>query len=98
MDTSAQVRWGIEPSRAASSASSDPDVWRDRGACRGLDPGVFYPETDEDALAAKAVCGVCDVRSSCLEHALNRREKQGVWGGATERERRRIIRQRRRSA
>jgi WhiB family redox-sensing transcriptional regulator len=73
-------------------------VWRELGACRGLDPGIFYPETDEEADQAKSVCGECDVRVACLEHALSCREKQGVWGGATERERRRIIRQRRRSA
>ena len=72
--------------------------WRQLGACRGLDPGIFYPETDEEAESAKAVCGGCGVRAACLEHALQRREKQGVWGGCTERERRRIIRQRRRSA
>ena len=44
--------------------------WRQLGACRGLDPGIFYPETDEEADSAKAVCGTCGVRSACLEHAL----------------------------
>ncbi len=73
-------------------------VWLDRGACKGLDPEIFYPETDEEADAAKSVCGRCGVQKACLEHALLAREKVGVWGGATERERRRIIRQRRRSA
>jgi WhiB family redox-sensing transcriptional regulator len=73
-------------------------TWRDRGACRGLEPHIFYPETDEEAVDAKAVCAQCSVRTACLEHALSVREKEGVWGGATERERRRIIRQRRRSA
>ncbi len=72
--------------------------WRDRGACRGLDPEVFYPETDEQAGEAKTVCSECTVQAKCLEHALTHREKEGVWGGATERERRRIIRQRRRTA
>ncbi len=72
--------------------------WRDLGACRGLDPQIFYPETDDQADDAKSVCGDCGVRSTCLEHALRYREKEGVWGGCTERERRRIIRQRRRSA
>jgi WhiB family transcriptional regulator, redox-sensing transcriptional regulator len=90
--------------RGAGSRSNDIQrdaevmAWRGLGACRGLDPGVFYPETDEEAEVAKAVCGECDVRLTCLEHALAHREKQGVWGGATERERRRIIRQRRRTA
>ncbi len=73
-------------------------VWRELGACRGLEPSIFYPEDDDDAMDAKAVCGECAVRVACLEFALRAREKQGVWGGATERERRRIIRQRRRSA
>ena len=73
-------------------------VWRDLGACRGLEPGIFYPEDDADAGDAKAVCEGCNVRVACLEYALQIREKQGVWGGATERERRRIIRQRRRTA
>ena len=72
--------------------------WRDRGACRGLDPEVFYPASDEEAEEAKIVCAECSVQVACLEHALTYREKEGVWGGATERERRRIIRQRRRSA
>jgi WhiB family redox-sensing transcriptional regulator len=73
-------------------------MWRELGACRGLDPTIFYPDEDEDSSDAKSVCSECRVRVTCLEFALSHREKQGVWGGATERERRRIIRQRRRSA
>lgn len=73
--------------------------WWDLGACRGLDSQIFYPDDDDDAAeAAKSVCATCHVRSACLDHALAAREKAGVWGGATERDRRRIIRQRRRSA
>jgi WhiB family transcriptional regulator, redox-sensing transcriptional regulator len=73
-------------------------TWRQHAACRGLDPDIFYPATDEEADVAKAVCAVCAIRQACLEHALGSRERDGVWGGATEKERRRIIRQRRRSA
>ncbi len=74
--------------------------WRAAAACTGLDPVIFYPASDDDAEAApaKAVCGECIVREPCLEFALAVREKDGVWGGATERERRRLIRQRRRTA
>jgi len=72
--------------------------WRQRAACRGVDPDVFYPVSDEDAEEAKAICRGCPVRESCLEYALANRERDGVWGGATERERRRLIRQRRKSA
>jgi WhiB family redox-sensing transcriptional regulator len=72
--------------------------WRQHAACRGLDPEIFYPPTDEEAGPAKTVCSQCAVATTCLEHALGSRERDGVWGGATEEERRRIIRQRRRSA
>lgn len=72
--------------------------WRHSAACHGIDPDVFYPADDDPADDAKAICNVCPVRTPCLEWALATREKEGVWGGATERERRRIIRQRRKSA
>ena len=72
-------------------------------ACAGVDPALFFPDDDgnwtDGAMAqAKAVCSGCTVREACLEYALAAREKHGVWGGHTERERRRILRQRRRSA
>jgi len=75
-------------------------TWRKRAACRGIDVEIFYPPTEEevDAAAAKAVCDGCSVRQACLEYALAHREREGIWGGATERERRRILRQRRKSA
>jgi WhiB family transcriptional regulator, redox-sensing transcriptional regulator len=75
-------------------------TWRKRAACRGIDVEIFYPATDEDdeAEPAKVVCAECPVRQACLEHALAHREREGIWGGTTERERRRILRQRRKSA
>lgn len=72
--------------------------WRQRGACRGLDPDVFYPVSDDDAGEAKSICATCSVREPCLEYALANREADGVWGGATEKERRRMLRQRRKTA
>lgn len=72
--------------------------WRQKGSCRGLDPAVFYPASDDDAEPAKAVCAGCPVRQLCLEYALANRERDGIWGGATERERRRMLRQRRKTA
>ena len=75
----------------------DPDPkWWDLGACRGLDSSMFYPDDESEAESAKAVCATCSVQVNCLEHALAIRERVGVWGGATERGRRRMIRQRRR--
>lgn len=75
-----------------------PQTWRDKAACRGVDPDVFYPVSEDDVDEAKAICMDCGVREMCLEHALTSRERDGVWGGCTERERRRIIRQRRKTA
>lgn len=73
-------------------------TWQRHAACQGLAADIFYPATDEESAAAKAICAACPVREPCLEHALSVREKDGVWGGANEKERRRIIRQRRRAA
>lgn len=72
--------------------------WRQAAACRGVDPEIFYPASEEEADEAKAICGQCPVRQACLEYALVSRERDGVWGAATEKERRRILRQRRKSA
>jgi WhiB family redox-sensing transcriptional regulator len=72
--------------------------WRDRGRCKGADVSVFYPDDDEDpALDAKSICAPCLVREACLEHAIARRERDGVWGGCTAKERRRLIRLRRKA-
>lgn len=79
------------------AARDDTKSWQDLGACKGASADTFYPDNDDDAIQAKQICAGCDVRIECLEHALSSREKLGVWGGATERERRRIIRMRRRS-
>jgi WhiB family redox-sensing transcriptional regulator len=74
-------------------------IWRERGRCKGVEPSVFYPDDDEDTCEeAKAICAMCPVRETCLEHAIAVREKIGVWGGYTARERRRLIRQRRRAS
>ena len=73
-------------------------TWRQHAACRGLDPATFFPGSEEETEEARAICFACPVREACLDYALANRERDGVWGGATERERRRLIRQRRKSA
>lgn len=74
--------------------------WRSQAACRGLDSEIFFPDPDdfEAQEIAKAICDRCPVREACLEYALGLREREGIWGATTERDRRRILRQRRRSA
>jgi len=81
------------------TADDEPaKAWHDLAACRGLSLELFYPQDDDAIAAAKAVCAACEVEDKCLEHALAVREKEGIWGGTTERERRSIIRRRRRAA
>lgn len=72
------------------------DTWRAAAACRGMDPDVFFPDRGELAQGAKDVCAVCTVRIECLNAGLW--ERQGVWGGLSERQRRNLRRQQRRSA
>ena len=76
----------------------DPDSWRRHAACRDLDTAIFFPDTDEEAAAAQAVCATCPVRDACLEFALVTRQDDGIWGGLTENERRRLRRRRQEAA
>lgn len=73
-------------------------TWRDRARCRGMDPALFHPGRGEDTTEPKRVCAGCPVRDECLAYALANGEKLGVWGGTSERERRRLRRQRRTAA
>lgn len=72
--------------------------FRDFGSCRGLDPDLFFPERGEPSVRAKQVCGDCIVRDECLRYALDHNERYGIWGGTSERERRRLRRDRRQAA
>ncbi len=68
--------------------------WRQAAACRGADVDIFFPVSEDDAGAAKAICATCPVREPCLEFALEVRQLEGVWGGLTDTERRRLRRRR----
>jgi WhiB family transcriptional regulator, redox-sensing transcriptional regulator len=68
--------------------------WWDLANCLGVDPDLFFPERGASTKEAKEVCRGCIVRQDCLEYALTNSEKFGIWGGMSERERRRIRRQR----
>jgi WhiB family redox-sensing transcriptional regulator len=76
----------------------DPEEWRADAACRDLDTAVFFPDTEEEVAAAKAVCASCPVREACLAFALVTRQDDGVWGGLDENERRRLRRRRQEDA
>jgi WhiB family redox-sensing transcriptional regulator len=64
--------------------------WQDRGLCGQTDPDAFFPDMGGSTRAAKRVCRSCEVRAECLEFALVHDERFGVWGGMSERERRRL--------
>lgn len=66
--------------------------WQDRGLCAQTDPELFFPEKGGSTREAKRVCLSCDVRVECLEYALTNGERFGIWGGLSERERRRTMR------
>lgn len=68
--------------------------WRDEANCRDIDPDLFFPLRGEDIGRAKAVCWGCAVREECLEYALDNNEEQGIWGGLSGKERKRLRRQR----
>jgi WhiB family redox-sensing transcriptional regulator len=68
--------------------------WQTKSNCMGVDPDLFFPERGASTREAKEVCRGCVVREECLEYALSNGEKFGIWGGMSERERRRLRRAR----
>ena len=80
--------------RLENEIESDPKDWKSRANCMGVDPDLFFPERGMSTREAKEVCRGCVVREDCLEYALANGEKFGIWGGLSERERRRIRRAR----
>lgn len=74
-----------------ATTSCEDQSWATRGACTGMDPDEFFVQgTEQNQI--KVACGSCPVRSQCLADALDNRIDFGVWGGMTERERRRLLR------
>ncbi len=67
--------------------------WQNRAICPQTDPEAFFPEKGGSTREAKKVCAVCDVRTQCLDYALGKDERFGIWGGLSERERRRFKQQ-----
>ncbi len=80
---------------AGPSSGSDPDEqsWHESALCAETDPEAFFPEKGGSTREAKKICTGCEVRAECLEFALANDERFGIWGGLSERERRRLRRQ-----
>ncbi len=71
--------------------ADEPD-WHERALCAQTDPEAFFPEKGGSTREAKRICTGCEVRSECLTYALAHDERFGIWGGLSERERRRLKR------
>lgn len=65
-------------------------AWQADALCAQTDPEAFFPEKGGSTREAKKVCDGCEVRSQCLEYALANDERFGIWGGLSERERRKL--------
>jgi WhiB family redox-sensing transcriptional regulator len=90
--TSSQPILGAGPIIQLISGESVELSWQERALCAQTDPEAFFPEKGGSTREAKRVCLSCDVRSQCLEYALAHDERFGIWGGLSERERRRLKR------
>lgn len=73
-------------------------TWMQDGNCRNYPPSAFFPSDGVGVDAARQICDGCPVKEPCLEYALTQRIDHGVWGGCSERERRRLLKRRRQDA
>ncbi len=69
---------------------TDEQDWQERALCAQTDPEAFFPEKGGSTREAKRICLGCEVRAECLEYALQHDERFGIWGGLSERERRKL--------
>jgi WhiB family redox-sensing transcriptional regulator len=69
-----------------------PLPWMQQAKCLWAEPDTFFPEKGGSTKEAKRICALCEVRTECLEFALANDERFGIWGGLSERERRKLKR------
>ena len=74
----------------AGFAGTDEESWQERALCAETDPEAFFPEKGGSTREAKKICTGCEVKAECLEYALSNDERFGIWGGLSERERRKL--------
>jgi len=87
------VNLGVPGVRRAAATDEDTALaWQADALCAQTDPEAFFPEKGGSTRDAKRICTSCDVRGECLEYALQNDERFGIWGGLSERERRKLKR------
>ena len=90
--------WFVDPVKLGIPAVRRPDdddgalAWQADALCSQTDPEAFFPEKGGSTRDAKKICAQCEVKAECLEYALANDERFGIWGGLSERERRRLRR------
>lgn len=85
-------RLSLVPDTIESVPAMTDDQWQERALCAQTDPEAFFPEKGGSTREAKRICLGCEVKDVCLEYALANDERFGIWGGLSERERRRLKR------
>lgn len=78
---------------AGDARPNETGNWQEDALCAQTSPDEFFPEKGGSTRDAKRICNSCDVRSDCLEYALDNDERFGIWGGMSERERRKLKKQ-----
>jgi WhiB family transcriptional regulator, redox-sensing transcriptional regulator len=82
----------LEPFVLVDGQDDEEQDWQERALCAQTDPEAFFPEKGGSTREAKRICSGCEVRAECLDYALAHDERFGIWGGLSERERRRLRR------
>ena len=82
----------LVPDPVEHMLTPDDDLWQEKALCAQTDPEAFFPEKGGSTREAKRICQGCEVRDACLDYALAKDERFGIWGGLSERERRRLKR------
>lgn len=94
-----QVNPSYEPQVCNGPGSESLAVeWVAFRRCADVDPNVFFPNDGAGVIVAQKLCRECPVIDACREYALANNITHGVWGGTSERQRRRILRDRRRAS
>jgi WhiB family transcriptional regulator, redox-sensing transcriptional regulator len=81
---------GVRQPDKLVQADDNPLAWQSDSLCAQTDPEAFFPEKGGSTRDAKKICASCEVRMHCLEYALENDERFGIWGGLSERERRKL--------
>ena len=95
LEPPARPRLSLVPERPELdmvAPATEDDQWQERALCAQTDPEAFVPEKGGSTREAKRICTGCEVRDACLDYALAHDERFGIWGGLSERERRRLKR------